>query len=126
LEPSYPKYDEQIKQGFTEPCFFVQQIDGSQQREVGRRYRRMLLFNTMFFPDPDSLIEKSVCQAMAERLYEKLEYIVWDGITYRGLRLRHEVIDDVLHFFMSFDIHLLRERPVAPKMQTIEQEEHLK
>lgn len=125
LEPDYDKYDEQIQQGFSEPAFFVRQIDGAQEQKLGQRFTRMLMFEIKFFPNPDSLTVKAACQNMASRLYESLVYVVWDGITYKGLRLRHEVIEDVLHFFVSFEVGMMAEKEPVPKMEKIDLEERL-
>ena len=125
LEPEYPKYVEEVKQGFVEPAFFVHLINGEQQHELNKRYKRMLLFNVRFLPDSKSLTENSACHSMAERLYGKLRYIVWGGITYHGLRLKHEVIDSVLHFFVSFEIRIVEQLEPVPKMNKIEMEAHL-
>jgi hypothetical protein len=126
FRPNIPKYDEQIKQGFDEPAFFVLQIDGAQQKEIDRKYKRSAMYDIHYFPDSRGLTEKSDCQSMAELLYGELEYIQGEGGKYRGLRMKHEVVADVLHFFISFDVRLIKSKAIDPKMQTLEQEEHLK
>jgi len=124
-DPELPVYDEQVQQGFQEPCFFVLMLNSGQTKEVDRRYRRALLFDVHYFP-ADTLEKKSECHRVAEQLYEQLEYVEYDGNLYRGQNMRHEVVGDVLHFFVSFDIHLLRKKPIVPKMRTLEQEGHIR
>lgn len=124
-DPELPVYDEQVQQGFQEPCFFVLMLNSGQTKEVDRRYRRALLFDVHYFP-ADTLDKKSECNKVAEQLYEQLEYVEYDGNLYRGQNMRHEVVGDVLHFFVSFDIHLMREKPSVPKMRTLEQEGHIR
>ncbi|MFH5185727.1 DUF6838 family protein [Paenibacillus sp. TAB 01] len=126
IDPELPLYDEQIKQGFTEPAFFVLQVNSGQTRGVNRRYIRSLLFNVHFFPDPKSLTKKEDCRAIAERLYEAMVYVEVDGQLCRGLDHRYEVIDDVLHFFVGFTVHLMKTADQVPKMQQLEQEGYLK
>ncbi|WP_240421655.1 phage tail terminator family protein [Paenibacillus periandrae] len=126
LEPDYDKYINHIEQGFTEPAFFVRLIDGAQEQGLGQRYTRSLMYNVMFFPDPDSLDEQTSCQTMADRLYEKLITIESNGVIHRGLRLKHEVVDNVLHFFVSYNIRLLAPKELVPKMEKIKQEEYIK
>lgn len=124
-DPELPVYDEQVQQGFQEPCFFVLMLNSGQTKEVDRRYRRALLFDVHYFP-ADTLDKKSECNRIAEQLYEQLEYVEYGRNLYRGQNMRHEVVGDVLHFFVSFDIHLMREKPILPKMRTLEQEGHIR
>lgn len=121
LNPEVPVYDERVEQGFQEPCFFVLQISSGQTKEVDRRYRRAMTFDVHYFPS-DSLEKKTECQQVADKLYEHLEYVEWGGNLYRGQKLQHEVVDDVLHFLVSFDIHLMRQKNSVSKMRTLEQE----
>lgn len=122
LEPGYNIYTESIEQGFTEPAFFIARLDSAHKREFGRRYTRSLLFDVHFFPPQDSLHKQAICDAMAERMYDRLERVAVGDGTCRAHGLRYEVIDGVLHFFMSFDLSLLRQRPAAVLMQTLEEE----
>lgn len=125
LDDRIPVHPEQIKQGFKEPAFFVLLLNSAQDREVDRRYRRALLFDVHYFPSKGSK-PNAECHTMADRLYEALEYIPTPSGLVRGSRMRHEVVDGVLHFFISFELHLLRQKAADPKMRTIEQEGYIK
>ncbi|CAH1202972.1 hypothetical protein PAECIP111891_02182 [Paenibacillus allorhizoplanae] len=124
LDPNLPIYTEQVKQGFMQPAFFVMQLNSGQNREMNNRFFRSLLFNVHFFPDADSLTKKADCRGIAERLYEALQFINISGPV-RANDLKYEIIDDVLHFFLSFRVHLLKEKPAEAKMMQSEQEVHL-
>jgi hypothetical protein len=124
LDPDLPKYVEQVKQGFDEPAFFVMQLISGQTKGMDRRYKRSLLFNVHYFPNPDSLTKKEDCRTMGERLYEALEYINVNGPV-RANDMKYEVVDEVLHFFLSFSVHLMKEKPTGTKMLNLEQEVHL-
>lgn len=45
---------------------------------------------------------------MAEQLYWCLEYISVAGDLTRGTQMHYEVIDDVLHFFVNYDMFVNR------------------
>jgi hypothetical protein len=122
LYPDVLIYEERMEQGFSEPCFFVYQLSGGQAKDMGRRYKRSALFNVQYFPNPGGLVKKSQCHGMAEQLYGALELTEWEGSTYRGNGLRHEVVDDVLHFFCAYQVHLMADKPPTEKMQTLKQE----
>lgn len=124
LDPDLPKYVEQVKQGFDEPAFFVMQLNSGQTKGLDRRYKRSLLYNVHFFPHPDSLTKKEDCRTMGERLYEALEYINVNGPV-RANDMKYEVVDEVLHFFLSFSVHLMKEEPTEAKMLILKQEVQL-
>lgn len=124
MDPDLPKYVEQVKQGFDEPAFFVMQLNSGQTKGLDRRYMRSLLFNVHFFPHPNSLTKKEDCRTMGERLYKALEYINVNGPV-RTKDMKYEVVDEVLHFFLSFSVHLMKEKPPESKMLILEQEVQL-
>ncbi|MFB6364249.1 DUF6838 family protein [Paenibacillus elgii] len=126
LFPAMNFYTERIEQGFTEPAFFVLQIGSSQQRGINRRYIRSAMFDIHFYPDRDSTELKRECERVRDQLYENMEYIKWDGTTYRGTGMRAEIIDDVLHFFMTFEVHMMRPKVAGPTMQLLKQEEYVR
>lgn len=117
-----PVYDERIEQGFKEPCFFVLIIDGAQNREFNRRYMRTDSFDIHYFPDPNNPEKRRECEAVADRLYEELEYIQWEGSLYRAVGMKHQIVDDVLHFFLDVNVHLMRPKGPETKMKTLKQE----
>lgn len=123
-DPELPVYDERVEQGFQEPCFFVLQVSSRQTKEVHRRYRRVMMFDVHYFPG--NLDKKTECQRVAEQLYEQLEYVEWGGILYRGHEMKHEIVDDVLHFFLSYSVHLIRQKANAAKMQHLEMGGHIR
>ena len=124
LKQNYPDikiYGDEIKQGFQEPCFFVKVFPVEHIRELGERYLRAHSFDIHYFAD--SAEDQHV---MAEQLYEKLEYISLLNGVCRGSNLKHEIVDGVLHFFISYDFHVLKEKVEGIKMQTLSQEGGIK
>lgn len=120
VDSTLPKYMEQTEQSIQGPAFFVLQINSSQTKGMNRRYIRSLSYNIHFFPDPGSLTKKADCRSMGERLYTSLENIAVNGRLIRARDMKYEVVEDVLHFFVSFDVHLMKERPEGVKMQKLE------
>lgn len=126
IDSTVPIYTEQIKQGFSQPAFFVMQINSNEAKGLNRRSERSLLFDIHFFPHRDSLTQKSDCRKIAEQLYERLRYIETTGGIVRSNGQRYEVIEDVLHFYISILVPLVIPKPEVPKMQKIEEREALK
>lgn len=113
--PDYRIYGEEIAQGFQEPCFFIKLFPVEQTQILGRRYARQHLFDIHYFPASDYINDEM--HDMAEQLYEILEYISDPPI--RGTKMKHEVHQDVLHFFVEYNFDVYK--PIEEiKMQTLE------
>lgn len=122
LDTSFPGvkiYGEEIKQGFIEPCFFVKLFPVSHEREQGRRYKRVHYFDIHYFPSGGYPNEE--CHEMAEELYSLLEYITCKDGLIRGAGMSHEVVDNVLHFYVQCSVHVVKEQPTQIKMKELEQ-----
>lgn len=116
-----PIQGENISQGLQEPYFYVKLLSMGQAREVNRRYLRAHLFDIHYFAGTNR--ER---HAMAEQLYDILRRINVGTGSAGGRGLRHEIVDDILHFFVSYDFHVIDDEPVAPLMQELEQEGGIK
>jgi len=120
--PSADVYKEEIKQGLAEPCFFVKLFPVAQDKEFGRRYKRYHNFDVHYFPlsKEDANAEM---HGVAEKLYDTLE---WISGPHHGSKMTHEIVDGVLHFFVSYDFHIMRPKEAVPKMQTLTEEGFIK
>lgn len=113
--PTIKIYGEEIKQGLVPPSFFVKSMLDSQSKEVGRRYLRRHAYDIHYFGQTNHEL-----RAMAEQLYDIMEYILINGKVFRGSKMQHEIIDGVLHFYVDYDFHVMRQKEVIPKMNTLE------
>ncbi|RXI46267.1 hypothetical protein DP145_06735 [Clostridium tetani] len=126
LDKEFPNtiiYGEKIKQGFEEPCFFIKVLNSAQDKELNRRYKKNVYFDIHYFSDKEDI--NSDCNNMADKLYEVLEYIKVGNSLCRSTDMTHEVIDGVLHFFLQFNYHVIKEIEKTPKMKKLKQEVHL-
>lgn len=123
--PTMTIYGEEIKQGFKVPCFFVKLFPVSQNREVGRRYKRFHSFDIHYFPKSKTDANEEM-QDMAEQLFEKMEFIEVGDDLCRGSNMNSEIIDGVLHFFVDLDFHVMRQAQEEMKMQTLKQEGYIR
>lgn len=123
--PTATIYEEEIKQGLVEPCFFVKLFPVAQDKEFGRRYKRYHNFDVHYFPlsKEDANVEM---HNVAEKLYDVLEWISLGTEKDQGTKMNHEIVDGVLHFFVSYDFHLMRPKQDYPKMQTLTKEGFIK
>lgn len=102
---TYAIYTENIPQGFKEPCFSIQHIQSDTAAKLPNRHLRRNAFDVHFFPKPGA-DEKAQMYRMAECLFLSLEYInVLDNLV-RGSKMRYEIVDGVLHFFINYDLYI--------------------
>lgn len=117
-------HKEQVKQGLKEPCFFIMLLTSNQKQVIGKRYFREHPFDIHYFP---STKDKSTeILDVVERLNDALEYITMDGDLIRGTKMYHEVVNDVLHFFVNYDLFVYKESEASDPMETLTVESGLK
>ena len=109
----YTIYTENVEQGLEEPCFFIFSLKPSSKQLAGNRYKRKYPFYIHFFPDTElvdgiSTINNQINE-VTERLFTALEYITVDNGLVRGTSINAEKVDDVLHFFINFNMIVKKE-----------------
>ncbi|KNY25002.1 phage tail terminator family protein [Pseudobacteroides cellulosolvens] len=103
--PTYEIYDEIIKQGFQEPCFFVKIIEQDTKKECKNRFKFNIMFDIHCFLDENTVNMDEQYHMIAEDLYEKLElFSDLSGGNLRGLNKRHNIEDKILHFFLDINV----------------------
>lgn len=109
----YIIHTENVEQGLEEPCFFIFSLKPSSKQLVGNRYERKDPFDIHFFPDTElvdgiSTINNQLNE-VTERLFTALEYITVDNSLVRGTSINAEIVDNVLHFFINFNMIVKKE-----------------
>lgn len=108
---------EEIKQGLEPPCFFVRLNEPTHTRELGRRYMREHPFVVRYY----GIDRKNEdYYDMAEKLTSALQQIDVNEITVRGIDMRFEIVDEVLHFFVNYNFLVWEPAPDVPKMQDLD------
>jgi hypothetical protein len=110
---------EEIKQGLKPPRFFVRLIEPAHTHELGYRYRRDLPFVVRYF-SPERANDDMY--NMAEQLTAALKSITIGDKQVYGQRMSFQIIDEVLHFFVTYTMLVWEQPQAAPKMQVLEQE----
>ncbi|MCX4317499.1 MAG: hypothetical protein OSJ52_12830 [Lachnospiraceae bacterium] len=117
-EFGYKIYTEEKRQGLEEPCLFLSCVSLSNTLLVGHRYSREEQFCIQYLPKSE-MLPREECYAAAERLTQCLELIEEEGCLIRGTKMKYEVIDDVLHFFVNYDRIVRRGEKELPSMEEI-------
>ena len=116
---TYTIYTENIKQGFKEPCFYILALQPTSTPGMGKHYLRSYPFDIHFFPK-DENHARSEMHHMAESLFLAVEYInVLDNLR-RGATMRYEIVDGVLHFFVTYSMYVKEITAAEPTMETLD------
>lgn len=98
-------YSENVTQGLTTPCFFIATLNVSQNPMLGKRAYRKNFFDVHYFPAVSN--SKGECETVASDLYDVLENITLiDTDILRGINMRHEIQEGVLHFFVEYNLFI--------------------
>ena len=123
--PDYDIYGEKVRQGFEEPCFFVQILPSKQEKEL-QSYRREEMFDIQYFLDEFEEDANAKYEAMGNQLFQILEYLpIADGKLLRGLDMSYQIIDDVLHFNVRYEF-AFHDIATAEKMKALDIKESVK
>ncbi|MBO5704544.1 MAG: hypothetical protein J6R99_00830 [Alphaproteobacteria bacterium] len=115
---NYKIYVEDIQQGLQEPCFSVVLLTADNEQIVGGRYYRRANFDVHFFPK-DQLNAKRECLDVAERLTVCLDTINFVDNIYHMIKMNYEIVDGVLHFFVTYNPIVKRIVEPLEKMKTL-------
>lgn len=121
----YKIYRETKKQGLREPCFFIQCLNPTEELFFWKRYFRQNQFCVQYFPE-DGYHKNRECCAVSERLFSCLEYLDVEGDPVMGTKMRYEVVDGILHFFVNYDLFVYKTGEPVPVMGEIFSETHMK
>jgi len=113
----YEIYTEEVKQDFQEPCFFITLLSLDQSQIVGNRYSRIQPFDIQYFPSTTDI--NSEINEVTERLTEVLEYITANGGLARGTEMNAETVDNVLHFFINYNMIVKKDIAKEDSMENL-------
>lgn len=103
----YTIYTENVEQGLEEPCFFIFSLKPINKQLVGNRYERTYSFDIHYFSKSED--SNNEINEVTERLFTALEYITVDNNLVRGTNMNAETVDNVLHFFINFNMIVKKE-----------------
>ena len=98
-------YKDNVTQGLKEPCFFVAILKPEVTPLIGTRSIRNNSFDIQYFPKESNTEMLDV----AEKLINSLEFItLLNGDILHGTGVSYEIIDNVLHFFISYNLTMIK------------------
>jgi len=115
----YRIYSENVNQGLKEPCFFIAVLNPTQSQVIGLRYFKEHPFDIHYFPSSKDGGNQEI-QDVASKLFDALEYItLLNGDLVRGTEMHYEKVNDVLHFFVKYNMFVHKQVEAADEMETL-------
>lgn len=119
-------YLETVNQGFKKPCFFIMLVNEKEHPLLGNRAQREILLDVHFFTNNG----KEEALQVASKLYSVLRCIqlhkydeetetLIDTDQLNGFNLNYEIIDNVLHFFVTYKPIIYYSKNVADSMEEL-------
>lgn len=103
----YEIYSDNILQGLREPCFFIALLQPERQPIMGSRDFQSNPFDLHYFPKNDS--DNMEMIVVGEKMMDAMEYVtLLNGDMVRGTGRKYEIVDGVLHFFVNYNMHLIK------------------
>ena len=116
----YKIYTEEVKQGLKTPCFFINALDPSEELYRDNRYYQTNTFCVQYLPNTNN--SKIECNDIRDRLFSILEYITiketedTDLTLIRGNNMHGEYTDNMLNFFVNYNMFVVKEKEIIEKM----------
>lgn len=114
----YEVHKESIEQGLQEPCFLISALEATREQFLGRRYFRTNPVVIYYFPNQTTALQYE-CAVVKDRLWDCLELIDVDGVTLRGTGMSGQVTDDVLAFYVSYNLFVRKGADEETPMETL-------
>ncbi|MFJ7971319.1 DUF6838 family protein [Psychrobacillus sp. NPDC096389] len=119
---AYEIYTESIEQGFQEPAFFISLLNPDKNQVIGNRYHKTLPFDIHYFGRGNM-----DAYGTLDKLMDEMEYIkLLNGSLLRGTKMKGEVVDGVLHFFVHYNFHVYKATDPVPMMEELSIKNDLK
>lgn len=97
----YTLYTDFVEQGFHTPCFCIQMINSTNNKQLEKRYQRSYLFDILYFPQAEQ--STSELNEVSEKLYQCMECIQLESGGIWGSGMNHHIEEGVLHFFVNYN-----------------------
>ena len=97
----YEIYVDDVRQGLSEPCFFIKALNPTNNRFLGNRRKLTNPFAIQYFPKSNKA--KSECNDVSDRLMNILDAITVDGDIVLGNNMQCQVTDNVLTCTVNYN-----------------------
>ncbi|MCM1136759.1 MAG: hypothetical protein NC400_14440 [Clostridium sp.] len=103
----YTIYQNRVRQGLQEPCFFIGVLQPEEQPLLGSRALRRNPLVIQYFPRVDG--DNAEMLEAAGKMLDGLRFIrLLNGDLLLGRKMRYEIVEGILHFFVNYDLTVWR------------------
>ncbi len=102
-------YVDEIPQNFVTPSFFVKCLTHNDNLMLFDTKRKITKFDILYFPTENNLNKEYEVNNVLAVLVDSLNIIEADGHKVKGLNITTEKVDGVLHFFVDYNITLIKQ-----------------
>lgn len=113
-------YKDTPVQNVVKPYFFIHTLETTQNREMRNRARRSYFLDVRAHPLDDIENKKSWCNMIGHELLEILDEIKIAGMAVKPQEMRFEVVNDVLHFFVTYSFRVIKMVNPETKMENLD------
>lgn len=116
-------YLEAVEQGFEKPSFFIFPVHETEEILISDRAKRTVTFDVHYFTDEINEPKADLLN-VANKLYPVLKKLGKEdneeNYFLNGFNLHHEIVDGVLHFFVTYKYIVIYSDDVSDNMQVLE------
>lgn len=109
-------------QNAEKPYIYIQQLNTTHVKELRQRGERSYFMNIRAHPSDDEQYKQTWCNIIGDKLFETLDTINIGGMPVYGRNMRFEIVDNVLHFFVTYRFKVYKPDPTDVKMRTLHEE----
>lgn len=121
----YPVYVNKKMNNVHFPCFFIRMTDNSRDHVLGVRYLQTQMLDIWYLPNAEEEIIINEVHELAESLYTQLEYINCGEVIVRGTDMNYRITDGGLHFFVTYEVFLFKEKNKKEFMKHLNAKGHI-
>lgn len=114
----YSYYVEDVQQKLTLPAFTIDLLMPLERSRSPQLYDRTMPLVIHYFSDNKKNLKRD-CYDIAERVLECLEYLPFKDTMIRGEDISWQIVDDVLHIFVTYKFRTIMSRETAENMEEI-------
>lgn len=104
-------YAEKVPQDFLTPCFFIKCLTHNDDLRLFEGKKKITKFDIAYFPNEGegSLATEKEINYILAKLVDNMRVIEAEGHKIKGYEISTEKVDDVLHYFVSYNLTLIKE-----------------
>lgn len=103
-------YTEKVPQGFVTPSFYIKCLTHNDELKLFESKKKITRFDITYFPSKDSLENEREINGTLAKLVDNMRVIQAEGHKIKGFDISNEKVDGVLHYFVSYNITLLKDK----------------